>query len=726
MYKKLLRPLALLLLCALLLPVLSGCAILDSYAHFFSGAGTKDPTPVLPADPPAEGLTSLTIGYDESYRLNGRFLSLSDVQTEDETLLSITEAEGSFTIRARGVGEGLLTYELNGEELSIPVCVTPAPLAVFFILGEEDARGESGTDPALLRAADGMAYYVFPEYGTASRATPQTVEDYIPYSLTENNISFSGGELYYKTNELTAAGEGRRAGLAAPLAYKWAEQTGEHVLVINMAKADCSIRDLLPGASVLPGAATESELLAAMAKAVFNLLLYEYGEGHYTHARTGWFLSQGERDNGMQAGEYLAALQTLSAEMERALTFTRGGVEHKPDFGGILGCRAGRRNDVTIAEMSGPRTAQLLAAGMGGELAKVYLLSDTASTWYSDISIEKWFSQYDARKFLLYYGYERPVSMDALYTAQGGLCAAAYNELAVVAVENLLHVSGLRTAQQEPTLSFLAYNGIDRVEEHLLLSYGEHTVAAVPTVSPLYAAKEAGYTVSLAAEGKTADLCRLSGVAKGDEVLLVCTNAAGQREERSLPVVRVAQFAFADSKPVLQTQPSGAIYFISFGGFYRYGYMHKTNGAFTPYVKLDWRTGWLYDGMNIWTGHGGVKIIGGYQVGPLDNWDSGYEFTAPEDGEVTVQFEKLLPPANDYLFAICHNGKPVWPKSAADCAADDVFYTVRKDSTLEEINAAVAALQLTMKKGDTLTFVTRRIGRGLTAEGALHPVVEMR
>ncbi|MBQ8352140.1 MAG: hypothetical protein IJY20_08900 [Clostridia bacterium] len=729
MKQKRTRIVALLLALLLLLPSLGGCAQIGIYEKFFTGTGTKDPAAgVLP--PPAVSTTSLSLGYDESCTVDGRFLALEDVETADYTLLEITEeTESAFTIRARGVGRATLVYAQNGEEVRLPITVRPARLAVFFLLGEEDARGKSEADPALLRATDGLVYYTFPEHGSSSRVDPSSVADYLPDMLIENQISQTGGELYYATNELTTAGKGRRAAIAAPLAYKWVEQTGEHVWVINLAKEHCSINDLLPTAPTVPGAANEFATLSAVAEGVFSLLRYEYGAGHFTHARTGWFLSQGETDSTMSAEAYLAALQTLSVSLADTLTFSVGDTEHTPTFGGLLGCRAVRRNDYAIAAMSGPRTAQLCAAGMGGELQSVHLLTDTAGAWYSDAAVSAHFSQYDRHKFLIYYGYEPPKTMAELYGEDGSLTAAAANETAALAVESLLYLSGLRQMPTgEAQIDLLAYNGTDTVGEILTLSYGETCVTAVPRVTPLWRAKSVGASVSLATdgEGKTLDLCRLIGAATGDEVTVSLSTANGETETKTLSVERYMRFAFSDHRPLVITGANGNPAFGGFGRFFACGYIDKNSGAFTPYVGFDWRYGWLYDGKNIWAGHGGVNITNNCVVGPLDQWDAGYSFQVPASGEATFSFDQIHAGLNDYLFAICVNGKPVWPTAAENASDNAVFYTVRKDATLEEINKAIADLSLSLNEGDVVTFVFRRIRNGVTAEGSVLPVIVIR
>jgi hypothetical protein len=725
------RALTLLLCLAMLLPMLSGCAQLHIYQQFFTGTGTKDPAAgaVTPPTPPAD-LSALALSYDEQYTINGQFLMLDSVETKDLSLLDIEEAEDgrSFTLRARGIGTGRLAYLENGVEKSIPVTVRPARLAVFFLIGADDAHGSMVGDANILHAAEGSVYYTMPEYGSTSRVTPKTVADFLPYELAEPTLSQMGGELYYPLNELTSGGKNRCAGLAAPLAYKWVEQTGERVWIINLSKKDASILDLLPNAAVVPGGANEHEILSALAAGVFEVLRQEYAMGHFTHARTGWFLAQGERDRNMSASDYLAALTTLTTTMEDTLTFTAGETTYAPHFGGMIGSRSLRKNDLTIAEMSGPRTAQLVAAGMDGALQRLHLLAEMPSLWYSDAAVATYFSQYDRHKFLLYYGCEPPKAMSDLYTNQGELTAMAYNETAAVAVESLLHIEGLRNHDgASAEISLLSYGGIEKIGEQLVLSYGHDVAAAVPRVTPLYMTKTAAVRVTMETEGKSVDLCRVPGAADGDLIYLSYTSAIGQSKEIMLPIERIMRFAFSDYLPILITDPTNDR--PAFGGFRQHftcGYIDRASGAYTVFPGFEWRTGWLYDGKSLWQGHGGVCLTNKCHAGPLDNWDAGYAFTAPAAGKASIAFNGIYPGINEYLFAICVNGQPVWPTAAANPQSNASFYTVRKDSTLEEINAAVADLSLTLEKGDVITFTYRRIRNGVTAEGALHPVVTIR
>lgn len=714
------RPLSLLLCLCLLLPFGSGCATWEAYRYFLTGSGTKDPAAGAVTSPTPEG-ADLALSYDENATLSGRFVALVDVQTSDPALLSVEvggdEAAPTFSLRACGTGSAILVYEQNGVEQRLTVRVSPARLAVFFLLGERDARGSSEAESGLLRASDGMVYYTFPE-DARSRLTPDSVYDYLPESLTENQMTLSGYQLYYTTNELTDAGRGRRAAIAAPLAYKWAEQTGEHVWVINLAKEGLSITDLLLGAG------GEADNLAALAEAAFSLLTEEYEAGHYTHARTGWFLLQGETDCNMPAADYLAALEQLSVFLDDTLAFSYKNFGYSVSFGGLLGCRAFRTGGEELSRISGPRAAQLTAAGMGGALSRVYLLSDTAGLFYNDQSVAAHFAQYDPYKFKLYYGYDLPTTTAELYTAAGDLRPAACNELAALAVENLLVMAGLRQGGDvTPTLTLLAYDGQKAVGDMLSLSYGGSTVAAAPRVEPLWAAKAAGYTVKLEAEGRTSDLCRLTDCRGGETVRLVCTGADGKTEERQLPVRRTTTYAFSAYPTILTKNENGYDAFLRFSAPFSCGYIDKESGAFTPYVKLDWRTGWLYDGKSIWNSHGGVQVTNNYSVGPLAGVDSGYAFTSPVSGMATVAFAYVQPGKNDYLLAVCVNGKPVWPRAADDPRGDENFYTVKTSTTVEELNAAIAALSFAVQEGDVVTFTYRRIAAGLTAEGAAWPII---
>jgi hypothetical protein len=193
-----------------------------------------------------------------------------------------------------------------------------------------------------------------------------------------------------------------------------------------------------------------------------------------------------------------------------------------------------------------------------------------------------------------------------------------------------------------------------------------------------------------------------------------------------LPIERIMRFAFTDYMPILTTDP--ATNRPTFGGYRQHftcGYIDQATGAYTVFNNLEWRTGWLYDGKSLWQGHGGVYLTQECRFGPLDNWDVGYAFTAPAAGKATFSFNGIATPANDYLLAICLNGQPVWPADA-NLQSKEAFYTVRKDCTLEELNEAVKAFSLTVKKGDVITFTCRRIKQGITAEGSLFPVVTIR
>ena len=703
----LLRRMPVLLLCLCCALSLSGCAQLSAIRAFLEKPAGEAPAPA-PAPAPEDGVRSLF--YDDDLSLDGTFLSLSDVAGEGEVLTLTGESDAAFCLRAVGIGSATVHYRLpDGSEVSLPVRVSPARLAVFLLLGGSEVRGSATPDSATLRASRGNVYGIFPAASGSPRPTAANADDFVPATLTD------GGEYsknymmpVCRTEELTQSGAGKYASFSAPLAYQWVEQTGEKVLVVNMAMEKTSIFDYAPGG----GAA---EIVAALFASVADTLRGEFASGHYVHARTGWFYApDAGMDGALSEAAFLAAFRKAKATLDAAFSFSQGDADYPSSFTGIVLPRAETGYGSTTLAMNGVR-AGAYALANSGEDADVFLLSDAVNAFADAASVQQYFSRYDARAFRLFFGYHAPATVSELYRADGTCTAAAQNERACETARNLLLALGIRGGDTTPALSFLNYDGTAAAEGEVKITDRDRTAALVPRVSPLGLSKRLLPTVTCTGEGVRSEGYRLLGL-RTDTVLSVRLGTTEGEKTLSLRGTLRLSYAFLDYAPIL-SGTAGSYAFVAYPGPFRCGYISQEDGSFTPFEKIDKNYGWLYDGKNIWGGHGGIYTARNYVFGPTAEWDVGYAFLAPVSGSLTVSFTDLFTPQNDYLFAVRVNGKTVFP------AGEDGFFTVRRDTTLDEMCRATEGLTFDVRAGDVVTFVCRRARSGETAEGCVLPVL---
>lgn len=727
MRKRILRSLSLFLAVLLCTGALAGCAELSSLSYFFMPKATTATTKPAPSGGNQPSATEIRMHYDERLEIFGSVLSLDGVESEDELLVDVIgeDAEtGNTTLRAVGVGRAKLTLLRNGYEVELDLVVEPAPLSLFLILGEAEALGSSSAATYPVKASDGRVYYTVGYTANGMPATEMTAASCIPDSLTgEGLYAEDGTRLTVPLNTLTASGEGKYAGFASAFAYKWTEQTGERVWMLNAARENSHITDWTPNEA--SGNCFNSA--CALFDAACKLLDKELAAGHYTLGSIGYLFSQGESDSGMNADTYAASLADMHASLSKALTYTAPNGQVKSlDFGGMIAPRAARTATEAATRLNGPRAAQYFAANSNSDAFKdLYMLSNATDFWYTNEAVSAYFSRYDARSYRNFYGYPAPTTLSELVSSNGKYTEAALNELGATAAENLLYITGHLTSSVKVTVTLISTDGHSPIAEGALVPYGVSHFAAVPQVSPLWMAKQAAATLKMTtADGKTVENYYLSALPADKKVTLTSEWIGKPAETVTVPVRQNLTFPFLSATPTVNTV-DGEYRFAGYSGLWTCGYADQRTGAFTPFTSIDKKYGWLYDGNNIWGGHGGICVIRQeYKFGPVANWDVGYAFTAPLDGKLGFSFnDRTTPPINDYYFGIFVNGKMVWPTANATPDNSSAYYTVTKLTTADQLNAAVAEVTATVKKGDTVSFVCRRKGTG-TAEGAVYPIVK--
>lgn len=725
MKKRILRALCLLLAISLAGGTLAGCSAFPALSAFFTPTHTSATVTTRPGSDPAKPTGTVHMYYDERLELAGTIVSLDNQVSEDELLVDVIGEDseaGSFTLRAVGVGRADLTVLRDGYEITLPLVVEPAPLSCFLVVGGDDALGSPAAASHAVKAQDGLVYYTVGQVGGAP-VTEANADSCIPESLSgEGVFAANGTRLAVPLHALTASGDGNYAGFVSAFAYKWAEQTGERVWMVNAARADSHISDWKPSAQ---GSSNCYKPALALFGAASELLTAELATGHYTLGRIGYLFCQGESDANMNSANYLAAIREMhTALMSELSVTTPEGKTVTASFGGMIACRAAAVQGAAAVRMNGPRAAQhYIANSTEPDFRDLHMLASACDYWGTDESVVSYFSRYDPRKYTAFYGYAIPTGVASLTETGGSYTEAAYNELGTEAAENLLYLTGHRQNSGTPTVRLVGTDGIAEIGESLHTPYGASYFAAVPLVSPLRLAKQAQVTLSIDCEGyETVSSYFLMNAPFGKTVSLSMKLGGKEIKALSARLRYNLTFAFSASLPRVNFV-DGKYRFNGYVAPWSCGYVDQTSGQYTPYVAIDEKFGWLYDGKNLWGGHGGVGAYKKCIFGPLNDWDSAYAFTAPEAGTLSFAFDGYSPPSNDYLFGIFVNGKMVWPTANAAPSDNAAFYTVTRNSTHVEMTEAVKDLRVKVAKGDTVTFVARRLNKQ-TAEGALHPVVK--
>lgn len=725
MKKRVLRLCALLLaLCLSVLPLV-GCASFPALSEFFNPSGTQTGTTVKPGTDPARPTGTVHMYYDERLELYGSIVSLDNQVSADELLIDVVEEDyeaGSVTVRAVGVGTASLTLLRDGYEITLPLVVEPAPLSCFLVIGGDDALGSSAAASHAVKAQDGLVYYTVGQVN-GSPANIHNVASCIPESLASEGVyAANGTRLAAPLYALTASGDGNYAGFVSSFAYKWVEQTGERVWMINAARAGSRISDWSPTAQGSTGCYTPA---VALFGAAGELLTAELATGHYTLGSIGYLFCQGESDANTLATAYTDAMEQLHAALMRDLKVeTPDGKTVAASFGGMIACRAEKVQGTAAVRMNGPRAAQHYIANSNDPAFRdLYMLANAVDYWGTDESVVNYFSRYDARKYAAFYGYAKPTSVASLIDGGGKYTEAALNELGAEAAENLLYITGHRQNTGTYSVSLVGTDGIDEITENLYTPYGVNYFSAVPIVSPLRLAKTANVSLTFTYEGGAAvENYYLQNAPFGKMVTLSLKAGAKELKNISTALRYDLTFAFNASLPIVN-YVDGSYRFSGYTAPWSCGYVNQSNGAYTPYAAVEAKTGWLYDGNNLWGGRGGVFAGQKWKYGPVNNWDSAFAFTAPEAGTVSFSFNGYVTPSNDYLFGIFVNGTMVWPTVGASADNSSAYYTVTKNMTDADMTELLKNATAKVKKGDTVTFVCRRLNKQ-TAEGAVYPVIK--
>lgn len=415
----------------------------------------------LPADP-----IDLELQYDDRYTfpsgvktIETRTVTSRQPGTDQADLKVVTVQSNWQTDTLLAVGTGTATVTLYDGTV-YNVTVSPAPLSIFLIIGQDNAEGYTGTTEEVyktarnqsIRCEEGKIYSTYAWSDSDQAFTVAGIQNLNTLSVSSassfvaktlrSGVTETNQPLSYPLNSLSKDGKGK-TGIDSGLAWKWNELTGDKVWIVNCAATGSSIRQWTPGwipAATDPVQTRCYENCIALMNEVAKTVSREILAGHYSLSRTFYFLLQGEADREMDELTYSTFLQQLHVGLTNDVKF-----DGQPfEAGGILSVRAysqtGDWEDVTD---NGPRLAQKAAvAAADGAFFNVFSACDVNDQWVEDGLVETyWAELYPESKypFILQKGtYENPTTVAQVYTGTHYL-QIGYNEMGIVAAQNAYH-----------------------------------------------------------------------------------------------------------------------------------------------------------------------------------------------------------------------------------------------------------------------------------------------
>ena len=129
------------------------------------------------------------------------------------------------------------------------------------------------------------------------------------------------------------------------------------------------------------------------------------------------------------------------------------------------------------------------------------------------------------------------------------------------------------------------------------------------------------------------------------------------------------------------------------------------------------RNWWYTDSSNSpWNACGGVGTEGrDFRLVSNKYSNAAIRYTADRAGTIALSIARYSSPwpqqsgtgYGDGLFAIFLNGEMVWPTAGGGYQNDADWYQITDQTGESDLNAALAALTLSVKKSDTISFVSR-------------------
>lgn len=286
------------------------------------------------------------------------------------------------------------------QNLQVSVKVSPAPLTLLFLAGQDNAEGltcgeEKGawTDSVLCERGQVYSTYAFTNktdriinIGSFECCTPENVRNFLPESLV-SEYSLSGEPLAYPLYALTEDGEGK-AGMDAALASEWNRRTGNKVWVVNVAVSQSSAADWAHGKYCY-------ERTCEMYMQMRQLLHAETQAGHIVEKEHFLFWQQGELDGRekINPNRYRQYFLSMYRGLRQELNLDALGIVMVRD------CAICAYQDERDLLLGAPRRIQY-GLQFDSLIGNVYIASNVNEQWISDEQVKFYFqSRYKDGKF---------------------------------------------------------------------------------------------------------------------------------------------------------------------------------------------------------------------------------------------------------------------------------------------------------------------------------------
>ena len=155
------------------------------------------------------------------------------------------------------------------------------------------------------------------------------------------------------------------------------------------------------------------------------------------------------------------------------------------------------------------------------------------------------------------------------------------------------------------------------------------------------------------------------------------------------------------------------------------GFLTYADGSFEVYDEVE-ENGWLYDGKNLWNGHGGFYVTNGMRIGATNTYADvgtlGIRYTSGKAGQVKISATTFSPNLTSCYVAVFVNGEKVWPANDKSSSDKSGWLLFAKDATAESINRQWADLVIDIEEGDEIVFAVARYDSN--PQALLYPSVE--
>ncbi|MBR3815550.1 MAG: fibronectin type III domain-containing protein [Clostridia bacterium] len=417
------------------------------------------------------------------------------------------------------VGVGKASVKLDG--ISYTVTVEPAPISMFFLIGQSNMSGREGDNTASVACADGQVYST---YAHGDVLTVSNAPYFVPSSLVgeSSEVNTKGNNKYlgdYPVNSLTAGGNGKE-GPDSGIAYEWNRITGDKVWLVNASQKSTPISKWLKGES-------EYKQSVALFKSAQKVMAQEIKAGHFILKNYGVFWLQGCADGAKTAEYYYNSFMSMynSLMTELAYDIDGDGSEDFFEFFNIIMPRAGSESSAGYRkgtyddtpdvryyqsfldlEMRGHRVAQYYICNNPDN--NIYLVSNLGDSWVTmpdgSDGVEDYFKSHykygrvdypvQKKQPEKWYYPKTPADVhDNIHYNQVG-----YNEIGIDAARNAAYTHSRveKPADIKTTVKFYDWTGYREVTQSVVYTNTGADSLIVPVVYPVYESKNVTYSIS--------------------------------------------------------------------------------------------------------------------------------------------------------------------------------------------------------------------------------------